>query len=96
MTYPLELCPVEREIIDRLIKGALSEGLLIAVCGDGEIDLPFSADYDQITANVGICGSTELELLPGQHWFQFVHGNGEDTLTDMTLHSQPLFERFSS
>ena len=93
MTYPTWLDPIERKIIDLLVKTALAEGFAIAVYGEGELDLPFSKDYDAITSDIAATDMTELILEPGKHWVQLVHGNGCDVISDYTTKSEEVFAK---
>lgn len=90
MSYPDYLNPIERQIIDVVVKGALAAGMTIAVYGEGELDLKPSSDYEAITREIAATGITDLGLSPGNHWIQFVHGNGCDVLSDYTVKSEDL------
>lgn len=87
MSYPDYIDPIERRIIDVIVKGALADGFEISVFGEGEEDLHRSTDYEEITNEIAATGMTELVLHPGKHWFQFVHGNGCDVFGDYTTKS---------
>lgn len=93
MSYPDHIDPIERKIIDCLITTALAEGFSIAVYGDGELDLPFSKDYEAITREINACSMTELILNPGKHWVMLVHGNGCEVICDYTTKSEAIFAK---
>lgn len=92
MSYPDHLNPIERQIIDKLIKAALADGFKISVYGDGILDLAPSADYEAIINEVAACGETCLMLWPGGHWIQLVHGNGAEVISDYTVKTEEFME----
>lgn len=84
--YPEHLDPVERQIIDVVVRKAVLEGKHVEVYGDGELDVA-GQGYPEITKMIAACSMTELVISDDGHfrlWVQFVHGNDCDVLSDHT------------
>jgi hypothetical protein len=98
MTYPTDIDPTERTIIDLAIRDILAALHAISVYGDCELDCPASTDYEEITSHVAACSQTEFIIWtdPIQNgaprrkvgWVMFVHGNGCDVLSDYTANDK--------
>jgi hypothetical protein len=92
MAYPDYLDPVEREIIDRIIKDVLAAGHTIWVEDGEEIALKRSTDYEAITAEIAATCETTLiiETPDGVGHIWLIHGNGCDVVSDWTSSAEPF------
>ena len=86
MSFPTYLDPVERKIINRVIKQALANGWLISVFDGEEYPVKYSREYGKITAEVAATDETRLVIRAADRaklgTVLFIHGNGEDVLSD--------------
>jgi hypothetical protein len=98
MPYPAHLDPVEREIIDRLIRDVLAAGHVIWVHDGDAVVLRRSSDHDEIASRIATSFETTLiiESAPDLAWIWLIHGNGCDVIGDWTPSAEPFLTEASS
>lgn len=92
--YPDDIRPIEKPIIDRIVKTALERGWTISVFDSEEWPVKRSRDYETITANISTTDLTQLKFRDSDGNYLgvviFVHGNDEDVICDCTDNPEML------
>lgn len=96
--YPKGIDPTELNIIDAMIRAALTEGISIGVFDGEEWAVRNSTNYQKITSNVAATDVTSIVLWSSDGAkvgrIILIHGNGEDVIHDHT--DNPITARIVS